>query len=781
LEKPRLSDVGNAPLRNISIAVTSPYMGTSSGSVVIGSADIYYGENRKVFFEIESENAGNIFFGAEPIVINAVLENPNRFDNGEAEINLTVKNRMDNSMYSYKTTASAGTSSEFVKRLNLDELSLPFGIYDVYGEIYIAGSLAATAETELSRVSAAANSETSSAEYRNTFVGLNTHAERFEGNTVKELIKLAAKTGVGFIRVTLAWEGMEKNEGEYIIPDNCMTIIEEANKYNLGVMVLLGNRNSPVYPNYKPWRTGSTEENFQKYLEKFSAYVENIVSQLKDKVECWEIYNEYTLDYPGYDASDVEIAGAAAKDYADILKAGYNAVTKADADARVVGGAFAYNGLGDNFAGELYRSHDVKDYMDAVSYHYYSGGTDTSLEIQYLKNYNTGLSDYISEAESDNEIYLDEFNFTTAGILDDEEQALYNVRFLTKERYLGEIDRIYPYVLDSSGYTRGSGLSFIARPEDEYDFLKQPMAATPNYVAFCHMNKLLSSCDNIGFTEDSEGNYIYEFYDNVNERPVYVIWNKTDSDSVTSSVTIQNDALELIAYDIYGNELASDSGSITVTTGKSPVYVTAPKDYFHVGQNDESYKVTLSGVSSRGSNVSVIVLDKDVSEDEFASIGQILYTDQKKSDSEGEWSFTFKITKGNGEYQVLLTEENGERFVYNLTYDAGKLKVKYQLMQAESEISKFSALGDGNLNINYRIDNPENKKTGFNIFGCLYKGDTLVDVVKSPDSQLLETDLIKTGSFTVPDIKKSEIDKVQILILDGTNNLKPLYQKFVLE
>jgi len=116
-----------------------------------------------------------------------------------------------------------------------------------------------------------------------------------------------------------------------------------------------------------------------------------------------------------------------------------------------------------------------------------------------------------------------------------------------------------------------------------------------------------------------------------------------------------------------------------------------------------------------------------------------------------------------------------------LTYDAGKLKVKYQLMQAESEISKFSALGDGNLNINYRIDNPENKKTGFNIFGCLYKGDTLVDVVKSPDSQLLETDLIKTGSFTVPDIKKSEIDKVQILILDGTNNLKPLYQKFVLE
>ncbi len=780
LENPRLIDVGEAPLRNISVSVASTYMGTSKGEVVIGSAEIYYGDERELLFELDSENVGNIFFNHESIELNMMLENPNAVNHGMLTVKLTLTNESNGSEYQTEKTISVGNSAELTQTINLDDLNLPYGIYDVSADIYSGNTLIASDQTELSRISAMDSNEPTSGSYNNSFLGINTHAARYSTSTVEDLVYLAARSGVGFIRTNISWESVERSADTYKISEAAQTLVQEAKKNNLKLMCVLGNSNLGVYRDYKPWRTGSTEENFQNYLEKYTEYIKYMVTELKDYVECWEIYNEYTIDYPGYNYSNADVSAAAARDYADILKAGYDAVKSIDPDACVIGGAHEGKGAVDNFAGRLYDTFGVADYMDVHSFHAYCSGSDTSGEANALNTYKNRFKGYSDAYGGKQQIYLDEFNCVTTGRLSVEEQAIYNLRLLTKERYLGDIDRIYSYNLESYAYGNAEGYGFVERPEDDYDYLAKTSAARPNYAVFAFMNKLLRLSDAIEFTEQN-GNYIYEFYDNIHERPVYVIWNKTDSDSVTSSVTIGNSGTELSSYDMYGNKLGTAEGSITVPTGKKPVYVAGPEKDFLEGDEADDYKVTYNGTGTAGNNVSIVVLKKGLTEDDFDSVGQILYADQSVIDPGGEYSFTFKITQGNGEYVVLLTEENGERFVYNLSYNAGNLRVGYELVQGEESVKNFASLADGNLDINYRIDNPENKKTGFNIFGCLYKGDTLVDVVKSPDAQLAETDLIKTGSLTIPDVKKSEIDKVQILILDGTNNLKPLYHKFVLE
>ncbi len=779
LEKPRLNDIGNAPLRNIAISVTSSYMGASSGNVAIGSAKIYYGEKRELFFSVDSENIGNIFFNDESVELDVILENPYSVSHGDLTAKLTLTSKTDGSIYETEKTVAMGSSKTVSDKISLDDLSLPFGIYDISADIYRGNTLVASDRTEFSRISAKKSNEPSPDGINNSFLGINTHAARYSADSVRNLVYLAERSGAGFIRTTIGWESVEKAQGIYEISEMQRTLIQEAKNKNLKITAVLGNSNTTVYPDYMPWRTGYAEEDFQKYLENYSAYVEYVVSELKDDVECWEIYNEYTMDYPDFDSTDTDIAVAAARDYADILRTGYEAVKREDPAALVVGGAFA--GVTDSFAGTLYDTFGVSDYMDAVSFHSYCGGSDTSGEIDTLNNYKNRLSGYIDDSGAEHKIYLDEFNFHTGGTLNEEEQAIYNVRLLTKEKYLGDIDRIYSYNLESSSYDNPNGYGFVKRPEDDYDYLKKTMAARPNFAALAFMNKLLRLSDAVEFTEDANGNYIYEFYDNINERPVYVIWNKTRDDSVTSDVTIDNPGIELTAYDMYGNEISTSMGTLTVTAGKKPVYVTSPEKDFLVGQDDETYKVSIQGVGTIGDNISIVVLNKGTRESDFSMAEQILYTNQKQIDSEGNWSFTFKVTQGNGEYTILLTEEDGGRFVYNLSYNAGNMQVNYELYQEDGGVYDFDSVTDGNLDINYRIENPENKESTFNIFGCLYMGDKLVKVVKSPDSKLLKTDLIKTGSITIPNIKKSEIDKVQIMIFDGTDNIKPLYPKFVLE
>ena len=573
LEKPYLSDVGNSPLRNICISVQSTYMGASDGSVVIGLADIYYGEERDLLVELSSENIGNIFFNKEPIEFDLFFENPNKIQHGELTVKLKLTNKADESVYQTEKTITAGNLTSFIEKISLESLNLPFGTYSVSAEIYNSNDeLVESYETELSRVSAIGNMESASGKFNNSFHGINTHAGRFDEETIKKLMHLAKRAGVGHLRITFSWESIETSEGVYQLSSSLKKVMEEIKTSGIKVMVVLGNKNSSVYPDYKPYRTGSTEENFQKYLEKYSAFVKEMVREYDDSVESWEIYNEYVRDYPGYgnNATDA-MAEAAAKDYADILKTGYNAVKDINPEAVVVGGALEDFSVKDNFIGKLFESFDAAEYMDALSYHGYTASTDTGDNT--TKHFDTAqnLKKYINAAGKNYPVYLDEFNFVSSGSLTEIDRALYNVRFLTKVKYDKSIDRVYSYNLESPGYTGKYSYGLIDYPVDDYDALSVPGGAELGFLTISFMNKLLSNGENKNFTEDENGNYIYEFLGSKEERPVYVIWNKDD---IESSATISLEGEELVSYDMFGNETGSGSGSISIATGKQPVYVT---------------------------------------------------------------------------------------------------------------------------------------------------------------------------------------------------------------
>lgn len=796
LENPRLRDIGHTydTLMNMGISVKNEYM-TSKGSVTIASAEIYYGEDRKLFFSLDSENVGNIFFGNEPVYLNLNLDNPNRMNHGDLTAKLTVKDKDDNDD-NIEKTLPLGTLASLTQAVSLDELNLPFGLYTVTADIYDGeGQLVASDTAKLSRINSMdVNEPMGEYSVNNTFFGINTHSIYLnKTQSVKDIVYLAEKLGAGYIRINFGWNYFEPEAGEYEIIDKAKTFIEEAGSRNLKVMVMLGTKPSKAY-SFNPWREvhnpdsdgySESEQSFNSYLTAFADYVSFVADELKDDVECWEIGNEYTLGYPNYDKLDeltpeekIELHANSAKDYADILKTGYNAIKAVDPTAHVVGGAIEHSGQYADHLTPLFEELN-NEYMDALSYHFYLYNNGTHRKT--FENKTNLVKGYIDQyPEGKNELYLSEFNYWYGGygLQSMEDHTSYNTRFLIEERFEENIDRIYAYNLESNSYNIGRGLGYIDKPEDEYDYLATPFAARPNYAVMAFMNKLLRLSENIEFTEDADGNRIYEFYDTIHERPVYAIWN---NDDISSTVTIEEAYTELSAYDMYGNKLSTENDSITVNTGKEPVYVTGPEKDFHMGDGDNTYKVTYNGNGTAGKNVSIVVLKKGLTEDDFNSVGQILYANQSVIDPGGEYSFTFKITQGNGKYEVLLAEENGESYVYELEYDAGELRVGYELSQQDRQIKTFASLGDGDLDISYRIDNPENIKSKYTLFACLYNGDSLVKVVKSEDSKFLQSDLITTGNISIPAVKKSDIDKVQIMMFDGTDNVRPLVKKFVLE
>ena len=76
-------------------------------------------------------------------------------------------------------------------------------------------------------------------------VGVNTHFAQSKG-IISENLNMIANAGVTHIRDIIRWADVEKQRGEYSLPD--MTYLDEANKRKLNVLLILAYGN-PLYEN----------------------------------------------------------------------------------------------------------------------------------------------------------------------------------------------------------------------------------------------------------------------------------------------------------------------------------------------------------------------------------------------------------------------------------------------------------------------------------------------------------------------------------------------------
>ena len=129
-------------------------------------------------------------------------------------------------------------------------------------------------------------------------------------------LRMLNDAGIHWVRADFSWGTVEGPQGNWHF-GQLDRVVEENDKLGLNLLALLMGQPSWGRPVYE-------------HLDNWLLYVEKVVTRYKDKVRCWEIWNETNL-YPRFwDKPDD------GENYAILLKATYQKIKEIDPGLTVV-------------------------------------------------------------------------------------------------------------------------------------------------------------------------------------------------------------------------------------------------------------------------------------------------------------------------------------------------------------------------------------------------------------------------------------------------------------
>ncbi|GGT45657.1 hypothetical protein ACFFV7_44580 [Nonomuraea spiralis] len=214
---------------------------------------------------------------------------------------------------------------------------------------------------------------------QSSMFGVNHHPRLAPGTTWEDTTSLAARAGIGNVRVDLVyWNTVEKPKGEYHFDPTHDRYVDDLNARGQRPLLFLGLGNSDY---------GSIP-NRPEHWEGFRAYSKAVAEHVKGKVSALEVWNEY---YGGFSSG---VCSQSAKCYAKLQEAAWNGVKAAAPEIPVIGGSSFKVPL--DWWEELFRLGALK-HMDAVALHPYRApgapegiGLDLEGLRKLMRTYNDG-------------------------------------------------------------------------------------------------------------------------------------------------------------------------------------------------------------------------------------------------------------------------------------------------------------------------------------------------------------------------------------------------------
>ena len=137
-----------------------------------------------------------------------------------------------------------------------------------------------------------------------------------EHNQVPANLRMMKEAGIHWIRFDFTWPDVEPAQGAWSF-DRLDRVVEEADKLGLNIL--------GIFLHDRPWAKPAYE-----HLDAWETYVKKVVTRYKDKVRCWEVWNEPNL-YPRFwDKRDE------GESYALLLKTTYKIIKEIDPEITVV-------------------------------------------------------------------------------------------------------------------------------------------------------------------------------------------------------------------------------------------------------------------------------------------------------------------------------------------------------------------------------------------------------------------------------------------------------------
>jgi hypothetical protein len=201
-------------------------------------------------------------------------------------------------------------------------------------------------------------------------------------------------------------------------------------------------------------------------VDAWGDWVYDVVSEFKNNVHVWEIWNEPNMDN--------FFSGADPVRYTSFLKRGYTEAKRADPTCFVLGGSIVFTKQSSlDFLTAMYNG-GAKDYMDALAYHPYCAPfspENTNVANAYNKLETQVRPVMVQNGDGDKKIWITEMGWATDDV-SEAQQATYIVQALTMAQDWGWVEAFIIYKwMDSSGYLKGL-LDMDGSPKPSFNAVK---------------------------------------------------------------------------------------------------------------------------------------------------------------------------------------------------------------------------------------------------------------------------------------------------------------------
>lgn len=578
--------------------------------------------------------------------------------------------------------------------------------------------------------------------------------------------------GIGTLRNELfSWSEVEKEKGKLIFTEEMDRKLDLLDEYDLSYIHLWAGGNYSVYPDQNLVNNPEWQYLFPTSTEGLTAlsnYMEELVKFADGRIDVIEVWNEYN-----------NMSGPYKWQYqymVDYHKAVYDGVKRAEKSGAkdVVVSGIDTDSWGVFKSGELEGFLNLangKKIFDAVSLHPYNNLDDfntnppeTGVTKTIVEKTKERLKEYGQSSDK-------KFYFTESGWSDNlfdynnrELQAAYNIRHQTKIVTEGLVETSCLYTLFDYGQFDGNEGHFGIIENYDRAYAEVPYLGKESYPAIAYYNNLMAEATFVEMinTENDDNVLIYHFIDRLG-RDVLML-NTINNEEINITLDLGTDTC--VISDMYGNEETETmpTGKINTTVSGIPKYIICDN---LDSTPDSSVTIDIYGIVSgkteSRTNIVMNMYNDGFTPDNTTSENvseAFYYTEQKKTDENGEFTFSFPLDddfKSKNAYIYIDGEEIPR--IYKIE-SWGDFALSYEAFPDVSEINhEFFAYLSGKKQ---EIDNIELICAGYS--GTEQLMDVNIAQEQSKDEEVF--------------IKKVELDldlpKSKLMIVSDFYTLKPM-------
>lgn len=224
---------------------------------------------------------------------------------------------------------------------------------------------------------------------------------------VEEDFKLVKALGLDRLRVSFSWSNYEPMRGRFVNLDWLHQFVDLAEAYDIELMPYLCYAPGWATP-YGDWNEPPAN------LDDWYNYVYRMVSEFKDQIKIWEIWNEQDMSM---------WFNGTPEQYAQVLETGARAVRDANPEAVVLMGGLT---APDEKYVEFMLDRGLADSFDVVPIHSYHESWSAAAVESYLTRWGSPFQDIkelLQAKGNGQEVWVNEIGYPTNGGRTEEDQA----------------------------------------------------------------------------------------------------------------------------------------------------------------------------------------------------------------------------------------------------------------------------------------------------------------------------------------------------------------------